>query len=122
MSNKDVDILVVAEINPDIILTGNVEPDYSQVETLIGDYSLTIGSSGAIFACGASRLGLKVALIGIVGDDYFGHFMLDSLKLRGVDVTGCIIDPQKKTGISVILNTRRGSCYSYIYRYNPGFT
>lgn len=106
MSVKEIDILVVAEINPDIVLTGNIQPDYGQVETLINDYSLTIGSSGAIFACGASRLGLKVALVGVVGDDPFGHFILDRLKSRGVDISGCIINPSLKTGLSVILNRK----------------
>ena len=104
MSDKDFDILVVAEINPDIILSGNVEPNFSQVETLIGDYSLTIGSSGAIFACGASLLGLRVAFLGVVGDDPFGHFMLNSLNSYGIDVSGCIIDQSQKTGMSVILS------------------
>ena len=30
---------------------------------------MTVGSSSAIFACGAARLGLRVAFVGVVGDD-----------------------------------------------------
>jgi sugar/nucleoside kinase (ribokinase family) len=65
---------------------------------------LTIGSSSAIFACGAARLGLKVAFVGVCGDDLFGHFMLSELETRGVDVSNVIARADGQTGLSVILN------------------
>ena len=71
------DVLVAGEINPDLILSGNVVPEFGQVEKLLDGAALTIGSSSAIFACGAARLGLKVAFIGVCGDDVFGRFMFD---------------------------------------------
>ena len=71
------DVLVAGEINPDLILSGNVVPEFSQVEKLVDGAALTIGSSSAIFACGAARLGLRVAFIGVCGDYFFGRFMLD---------------------------------------------
>jgi sugar/nucleoside kinase (ribokinase family) len=102
--SKPFDVLVAGEINPDLILTGNVAPEFGQVEKLIDDEELTIGSSSAIFACGAARLGLKVALIGVCGDDLFGQYMLDSMKARSVDVSHVIRTPGGQTGLSVILN------------------
>jgi sugar/nucleoside kinase (ribokinase family) len=102
--NKPFDVLVAGEINPDLILSGNIEPAFGQVEKIIDGADLEIGSSSAIFACGASRLGLKVAFIGVVGDDLFGHFMLDSMREKGVDVSHVIIDQTRQTGLSVILN------------------
>ncbi len=98
------DILVAGELNPDLILSGNVVPEFGQVEKLVDLAVLTIGSSSAIFACGAARLGLKVAFVGICGADIFGRFMLDELSLRGVDISGVSIDPHLTTGLSVILN------------------
>lgn len=98
------DILVAGEINPDLILTGDVVPAFGQVEKLVDSASLTIGSSSAIFACGAARLGLKVAFIGVCGDDIFGRFMLDEMQTRGVDVSNVIIRENGQTGLSVILN------------------
>ncbi len=56
------------------------------MEKLVDSADLTVGSSSAIFACGAARLGLKVAFVGICGADIFGRFMLDELSRRGVDV------------------------------------
>ena len=54
---------------------------------------MTVGSSSAIFACGAARLGLRVAFAGVVGDDPFGRFMLEALAAREVDVAACVVDP-----------------------------
>lgn len=101
---KQFDILVAGEINPDLILTGDVIPAFNQVEKLVDSAALTIGSSSAIFACGAARLGLKVAFIGICGDDVFGRFMLDEMSKRNVDVGNVIVRPNGQTGLSVILN------------------
>lgn len=99
------DVLVAGEINPDLILSGpDVEPRFGQQEVLVEQSTLTIGSSSAIFACGAARLGLKVALIGVTGQDLFGRFMLDSLAERGVNVDNVIVDPEQQTGLTVILN------------------
>jgi len=101
---KSFDILVAGELNPDLILSGDVTPTFGQVEKLVDSASLTVGSSSAIFACGAACLGLKVAFVGVCGTDIFGRFMLDELSGRGVDVSPVIIDPALQTGLSVILN------------------
>ena len=100
------DILVAGEINPDLILAGNVIPEFGQVEKIVDTATLTIGSSSAIFACGAARLGLKVAFIGVCGNDVFGRFMLDEMSKRGVDVSHAIVRPDGQTGLSVILNNQ----------------
>jgi len=101
---KQFDILVAGEINPDLILTGDVIPAFDQTEKLVDSATLTIGSSSAIFACGAARLGLKVAFIGLCGDDTFGRFMLDEMQKREVDVSNVIVPEAGQTGLSVILN------------------
>ena len=98
------DILVAGEINPDLLLTGNVVPEFGQVEKLVDSATLAIGSSSAIFACGAARLGLKVAFIGVCGDDVFGRFMLAEMSKRQVDIENVIVSQSGSTGLSVILN------------------
>jgi sugar/nucleoside kinase (ribokinase family) len=98
------DILVAGEINPDLILSGDVIPEFGQVEKLVHSAGLTVGSSSAIFACGAARLGLKVAFIGVCGQDVFGRFMLDEMSKRSVDVSNVILRADRQTGFSVILN------------------
>jgi sugar/nucleoside kinase (ribokinase family) len=100
---KQYDILVAGEINPDIILSGDVTPVFGQVEKLVDGASMAVGSSSAIFACGAARLGLRVGFIGHCGDDLFGRFMLDEMRKAGVDTSPVIIAAGSATGLSVIL-------------------
>ena len=98
------DVLVAGEINPDLILTGDVMPEFGQVEQLLGSARLTIGSSSAIFASGAARLGLRVAMMGVCGDDVFGRFMCDELRRKHVDINHVQMRADGRTGLSVILN------------------
>ena len=98
------DLLIIGEINPDLIVRGaDLMPVFGQVEKLVEDANLSLGASSVITACGAARLGLRVAFAGIVGDDLFGHFMLDAMRARAIDISACLIDSQLKTGLGVIL-------------------
>ena len=98
------DLLIIGEINPDIILRGtDVVPVFGQVEKMVEAADLTIGSSSVITACGAARLGLKVAFVGVAGDDVYGRFMLQAMQERGIDTSHCLIDPALSTGFTVIL-------------------
>ena len=101
--NLMIDILVLGELNADLILRGDVVPEWNQTEKLIDDAALTLGSSSAIFACGAARLGLRVAFVGVVGDDLLGRFCREALDARGVDTSGVVVDPALRTGMTVIL-------------------
>lgn len=98
------DILVVGDLNADLVLKGEAEPRYGQVEQLLDDASLLLGSSAGIFACGAARLGLKVAFAGLVGDDDIGRMLLRELAAHGVETRFITVDPAVKTGLTVILS------------------
>jgi sugar/nucleoside kinase (ribokinase family) len=99
------DLVVLGDVNPDLVLRGgNVTPAFGQAEHLVDDASLTVGGSGAIVACGAVRLGLRVAICGVVGDDLFGRFIRDELEARGVDTCGLAVDAHRPTGVTVVLS------------------
>ena len=93
---------MLGEANPDLVLSGEVEPVFGQAERLV-HHDLVLGGSGALTACAAARLGLRTALIGVVGDDALGRFVLDTLATRGVDSSGCRVETTLPTGITVIL-------------------
>jgi sugar/nucleoside kinase (ribokinase family) len=100
----DLDLLVVGELNADVVVTDpDPVPAFGQAERLVGDIRLTLGSSSAITACGAARLGLRVAFVGVVGDDALGRFVLDALAARGVDASACRVAAGRATGASVVL-------------------
>jgi sugar/nucleoside kinase (ribokinase family) len=98
------DLLVLGDANPDLVLTGDVEPAFGQVERLVEAARLTVGGSAAILATAAAKLGLHVGFCGIVGDDPFGRFMRDELARRNVDVRGLVTDPDRPTGLTVVLS------------------
>jgi sugar/nucleoside kinase (ribokinase family) len=105
MSERPFAILVAGELNPDAIVVGpDLTPEFGQVETLATDGTLTIGSSGAIFACGAARLGLATTYVGVVGDDAGGRFVLSELERRGVDTAACRVEEGRATGLTVVIS------------------
>jgi sugar/nucleoside kinase (ribokinase family) len=110
MPCTELDLLVVGEINADLVVSGpDVEPEFGQVEKLVSQAVLAVGSSSVITACAAARLGLRTAFAGVVGDDAIGRFMLDAMVARGIDVTGCVVHPTLATGVSVLLVDSAGA-------------
>lgn len=88
----------------DLIVTGDdVTPQFGQVEKVVGNYTLEMGGSCCIFACQAAKLGLRVGILGRVGDDDFGRLILRRLKESGVDTQHVMVDPQLKTGLGIAL-------------------
>jgi sugar/nucleoside kinase (ribokinase family) len=99
------DVLVLADVNPDLVVTGRGAVfEFGQVEQRADAARLVVGGSGTIFACAAARLGLRVAVAGVVGADVFGRFMLEELSRRGVNVDACRVADGSDTGVSVILS------------------
>jgi sugar/nucleoside kinase (ribokinase family) len=102
---EPVDVLVLGDANPDLVLRGgDLGPVSDQREAHVESAAFTVGGSGAIFACAAARLGLRVAFAGVVGDDVFGRFMRAELRARGVDTTGLLVRDGRATGVSVVLS------------------
>jgi ribokinase len=102
---RPLDLLVVGDVNPDLVLRGgDVEPAFGQQERIVQEGLLVLGGSGAITAAGAARLGLRTGLAGTVGHDALGRFVLDELAAAGVDTTAVRVLPDVPTGISVALS------------------
>ncbi len=104
MTDKPFDILVFADACVDLILRDDdVQPQFGQVEKLVADYELVMGGSCCIFAAQAAKLGLRVAILGRVGDDAPGRLIMDALAAAGVDMRYMSVHPQLRTGITVHL-------------------
>ena len=101
---KNLDIVVVGELNVDLILTGLSSLPEMGMCKLSKDMHFTLGSASAIFASNISRLGLDVGFIGKIGDDEFGNFILNTLNKRNVDTSQIIKEKTAKTGICVSLS------------------
>jgi sugar/nucleoside kinase (ribokinase family) len=98
-----IDVCVVGEVNPDLILYGvpkNLQPEN---EVLIEGFRLTLGGSSAIFAHNLSVLGAHVGFVSKVGSDPFGKMMVDWITSAGVDVTYIRRTAASGTGLTVIV-------------------
>lgn len=94
-------ILVVGSLNADLVVRA---PRFPQPgETISGDdLNIIPGGKGANQAVAAARLGANVSLLGRVGKDNFGDFLLENLKQNKVDST-LIQRDDSSTGTAIII-------------------
>jgi ribokinase len=85
MSDKRFDVLAVADLCFDMLITGPQQPQFNQVELLVDDYKIDLGGSVGIFASQFSKLGGSIALIGNIGNDIPGDIILKRLREAGVN-------------------------------------
>jgi sugar/nucleoside kinase (ribokinase family) len=103
-AGKQYDVITFGDMCVDLIVSGeDVTPRFGQVEKLVNDYTLEMGGSCCLFACQAARLGLRVGILGRIGDDDFGRLALHRLGECGVDTQHVIVDPTLKTGLGIAL-------------------
>ena len=67
----------------------------------INEYGFQGGGNVPTACVAAARLGLKVSLIGCVGDDLFGHVGLADLKYNNVDISKMSIQDGKKSNFCI---------------------
>jgi ribokinase len=97
-------VLVVGDVNPDLVLCGDVVPRFGQAEQLLSTAELVIGGSAGITAHGFARLGRPVVLAAAIGADTFGAVVTDALSAAGVDASHLVVRPEAPTGLTVVLS------------------
>ncbi|MFC4061965.1 sugar kinase [Planomonospora corallina] len=65
------------------------------------DFDLGVGGAESNVAIGVTRLGLRAAWIGRVGDDEFGALVRSTLAGEQVDVSRTVVDPGAPTGLMI---------------------
>jgi sugar/nucleoside kinase (ribokinase family) len=71
--------------------------------TLMEEVTLHGGGCALNTATGLVRLGLSAAVVGKVGEDAFGHFLLGLLDERGIDRRAVLRDREAPTSATVVL-------------------
>jgi len=101
---QEYDVVTIGDMCVDLIMPlGDVLPQFGQVEQWVADHFVELGGSTGIFACQAARWGLRIDVLGRVGDDAFGRLVLDRLTQSGVDIRHVRVDAGLKTGIGIAL-------------------
>ncbi|NLN75285.1 MAG: sugar kinase [Armatimonadetes bacterium] len=80
----------------------DVLPDRGKL-MLVDRMELHGGGCANSTGIGLSRLGIKTAVIGKVGRDGFGDFMVDNLTRNGVDCAGVVRDDSAATSATMVL-------------------
>lgn len=75
-----------------------------------------LGGAPANVAVGVARLGGRSGLLGVTGDDEFGHFLKAGLRAEGVDVAHLRQTRDGKTGLGFVSLTRTGERSFTFYR------
>ena len=95
---------------PSIIVMGSLIVDFhvrlprepKDGETLVvQDAGLDAGGKGLNQAVGVRRLGAKAYLVGRVGDDVFGTFLLGAVRREKLSIDGIVVDGQIPTGTAL---------------------
>ncbi len=104
MNKKELDVIVIGELNVDLIL--NKIESFPEVgkEKIAEKMDLVLGSSSAIFASNLSSLGAKVGFLGKIGNDIFGNLVIKSFKKKNVNTELIVVDESLKTGATIVLN------------------
>ncbi|GGB97069.1 carbohydrate kinase family protein [Dyadobacter sediminis] len=97
-------LLVVGELNVDLLL--NQIQAFPQLgkEIIAEGMDLCLGSSSAIMAANSAAMGVDTTFCGVVGEDYFGDFILRELKRKSVSCRHITRLQHQKTGCTLILN------------------
>ena len=66
------------------------------------EFKMVGGGQATTALVALSRLGLKTAYMGVVGDDSAGRLVLDGLRREGVDLTNVVVDGDFPTPVALI--------------------
>jgi ribokinase/sulfofructose kinase len=99
---RPIDMLAVAGVDADLVLKVDYLPgdDDKVMGSMVGWMA---GGPTANSACAASRLGLRVAALAMIGDDRTGRIILDSYAEFGVDTALVELVPDLTSPFTVIL-------------------
>jgi ribokinase len=99
-------VLVIGSLNADLVVKS---PRFPQPgETISGDdLQIIPGGKGANQAVAAARQGVQTTMVGRVGSDSFGPFLVDNLKSNNVD-TSYVLKTDSATGTAIIVVDANG--------------
>lgn len=82
-------VVVIGQIGRDLVLRTDGPPSASESTDILQRNEL-LGGKGANQAVGLVQLGVPVALIGVVGNDIAGDFVLQQAQSDGIDAGGIV--------------------------------
>jgi sugar/nucleoside kinase (ribokinase family) len=108
------DITVIGDVNIDLLTSpiDSYPKEYSQI--LIPEVSMQIGGGSANFAFATSRLGMKTRMIGLLGKDIFGDYIIT--KAKEFKIESRLKQVDEKTGITLGVHFKDGTNSLFTFR------
>lgn len=111
-SNKEViaviDVSCVGILVADVIAKPVSKVPEKGLLSLVDSIELFTGGNAMTASINISKLGLKSAIVGKVGEDYFGEFLKNVLLSKGVNCEALSTDKNNQTSASVALSDADG--------------
>jgi len=96
-------VLFIGDINVDVMMGGMASLPVVDREVTCQSYDVVMGASTVLCACAYRSLGGEAAMVGLVGQDEYGDFMLRGLAGFGI-ATGLVKRTDRvRTGVTVNL-------------------
>jgi len=108
-----IDVTSIGDVNVDI-LTEPIDEIGENEQKIVEEIKIKVGGGAANFAIWLNNLGMKVRLIGLIGNDYFGNFIKEQLEQTGLNLKLKTIS--ERTGITFGIQFRDGSKKLITYR------
>ena len=106
----------------DVVALGEVLIDFASRGTDANGYPLMQalpGGAPANFLAALTKYGKSAAFLGKVGDDAFGHLLVDTVKDAGIETRGIIVDPTVFTTLAFVTFDASGD-RSFSFARKPG--
>ncbi len=96
------DVLLLGDLNVDVVLRVDRLPEPGE-DVQATDFKIRPGGVGYNTSVALHELGLTPYLIGGVGDDFFGRYVVEEMIRRGLDVRGVKVISGVRTGVVSVL-------------------
>ena len=97
----------------DVAALGEAMLEFNQTQTEPPLYLQGFGGDTSNAAIAAARAGARVAYLSRLGQDHWGHLLMQLWAREGVDTRGIVRDAQAPSGVYFVSHDERGHHFSY---------
>lgn len=97
----------------DVAALGEAMLEFNQTQLEPAMYLQGFGGDTSNAAIAAARAGARVAYLSRIGQDHWGHLLMQLWAQEGVDTRGIVRDAQAPSGVYFVSHDERGHHFSY---------
>ena len=97
----------------DVVALGEAMVEFNQTRPTEAQYLQGFGGDTSNAVIAAARAGARTAYLTRLGDDIFGHALLQLWRTEGVDTSGVDAAPDEPTGIYFVTHDGNGHAFTY---------